>query len=213
MRKLIVLILPVLALFSATSTLGQNPIAPGIWSNAEDEYFAEEEGRAKPEWTGLEIASNGKWRRIDPYGAAQSEWATSPIPNLSQGEGEGWQLNGSELRRAIPFSCWVAVRKYTSKPDGTDDWTFERNLKSFDQGGRVFVSGNGVAPDVTIRLRNVTWAKGSPNKPVRVLYVHTDDQVRADSYSWGAPTSEIVGINLRWVQASCSETPTNIEGV
>ncbi|MFN3865002.1 MAG: hypothetical protein ACK4RT_12055, partial [Erythrobacter sp.] len=68
------------------------------------------------------------------------------------------------------------------------------------------IPGHGEAPDLSIRLRNVTWAKGSRNKPSLVLYVHKDDPERAESYSWASPDASLVGINLRWVQASCSRT-------
>ena len=78
-------------------------------------------------------------------------------------------------------------------------------------GGLIALALARHRPDVTIRLRNVTWAKGSPNKPSLVLYVHKDDPVRAESYSWADPQSSMIGINLRWVQASCSLTESNPE--
>ncbi len=212
MRKSLILLVVGLVPFSATA-LAADTLSPGIWTNTEDVYFAEEEGREKGEWAGIEVGEEGQWRWIDPYGASKSEWSSDPIPNLSTREAGGWQIGDTEVRRARPLSCWVAVRKHEPKPDGSEDWTFERGLSIFDQGGRILLEGGEIAPDVTIRVRNVTWAKGSNQKPVRVIYVHTNDMVRADSYSWSSPTSEIVGINLRWVQASCSETPTQIEGI
>ena len=184
---------------------------PGIWTNTEDAYFAEEEGRETPDWIGLEIGEDGHWRRIDAFRKPQSDWQDRPIPELAAREGGGWNWRGSELRRAREFFCWVSVRKFAGKPDGSEDWTFQRNIPNFDQGGRILVEGNGEAPDVTIRLRNVTWARGSRNKPSLVLYVHKDDPVRAESYSWAAPESSMVGINLRWVQASCSRTESQAE--
>ncbi|MFM7404392.1 MAG: hypothetical protein ACKO1N_09980 [Erythrobacter sp.] len=68
------------------------------------------------------------------------------------------------------------------------------------------ILGKGEAPDVSIRLRNVTWARGSRNKPSLVLYVHKDDPERAESYSWASPDASLVGINLRWMQGSCTKT-------
>ncbi len=192
----------------AVPAAAQDSLAPGIWTNNEDIYFAEEEGREKPPWAGFEVKDDGQWRRVDGFGEAISDWSSGAIPGLSPRKGGGLQIGTSELRRSRPMSCWVSVRKYASKPDGSDDWTFASKLKIFDQGGRVSVPGDGMAPDVTLRVRNVTWAKGSRNKPSLVLYIHKDDPERAESYSWASPDASLVGVNLRWVQASCSRTDT-----
>lgn len=201
-------ILPIALLCSACTAVAEDRLAPGIWTNTEDEYFAEEEGRAKPAWVGFEIRQDGQWRAIDAFGVPQGDWQAGAIPNLAPRGTNGWQVGSSELRQARPFSCWFAVRKYAAKEDGSANWTFQRELAIFDQGGRVFIDGGEEAPDVTIRLRNVTWAEGSTNNPVLVLYVHRDDPVRAESYSWAAPDSAIVGINLRWVQGGCNALST-----
>ncbi|XUU61180.1 hypothetical protein ACRAQ6_02605 [Erythrobacter sp. HA6-11] len=197
-----------IALALAVPAKAEDRLEPGIWTNTEDVYFAEEEGREKAEWLGLEISEDGRWRRIDAFGkpvdGIDGQWSAGAIPALTEHEGGGWQIGASELRRSNPFACWVSVRKYAAKEDGSPDWTFARNLLIFDQGGRVLVDGNGDAPDVTFRMRNVTWAKGSRNRPSLVLYVHKDDPVRAESYGWASPNADMVGINLRWVQGSCS---------
>jgi hypothetical protein len=183
------------------------PLAAGIWTNTEDAYFAEEEGRARPASVMIEVGADGRWRNIDAFGVPQSEWQKGTIPGLAPREGgSGWQVDGSEIRRARPFTCWVSVRKFAAKPDGTPDWTFAGGLASFDQGGRVAIPGKGEAPDIAIRLRNVTWARGSGNKPSLVLYVHKDDPERAESYGWASPDASLVGINLRWMQGSCTRT-------
>ncbi len=192
------------ALVMASPAAAQDELPPGIWTNTEDVYFASEEGREAHAEVALEVAEDGRWRTIDAFGEPQSEWSEQPILNVSRrDEGSGWQVFDSELRRAQKFSCWISVRKFAGKPDGSSDWTFTRGLETFDQGGRIFVSGNGEAPDVTFRLRNVTWAKGSRNRPSLVLYVHKDDPDRAESYSWASPDASLIGINLRWVQGSC----------
>ncbi|ANU06356.1 hypothetical protein [Paraurantiacibacter namhicola] len=192
----------------AVPAAAQDSLPPGIWTNTEDQYFAEEEGREKPEWFALEVAQDGRWRSVDafgePSGDAGGEWQEGPVPAVTARDGGGWQWRGSELRRARPFSCWISVRKFAGKPDGSADWTFAANLPVYDQGGRIFMDGAGIAPDVTLRMRNVTWARGSRNKPSLVIYMHRDDPDRAESYSWTSPDATLVGINLRWVQASCS---------
>ncbi|MEL6876470.1 MAG: DUF4440 domain-containing protein [Pseudomonadota bacterium] len=193
------------AAITPLSLSAQDALPAGIWTNTEDEYFAEEEGRETPEWIAIRVGEDGKWERIDPFGEPLGERSDAPIPELARREDGGWQIGGSELRRAREFTCWISVRKFAGKPDGSADWTFQNNLSAFDQGGRIFVDGNGEAPDVTFRMRNVTWAKGSRNAPSLVLYVHKDDPVRAESYSWAGPGSKRVGINLRWVQGSCAQ--------
>ena len=65
--------------------------------------------------------------------------------------------------------------------------------------------GDSGAQAVMIRVRNVTWDTGSTNAPVVALYVHKPDKwEKAESYSWSAPDSARVGINLRWVQTGCT---------
>lgn len=193
-----------LVLASAAPIGAQTALAPGIWTNTEDAYFAEEEGRRTPDWIGLEVDADGRWRRIDAFGAPQEAWHSDEIAGLAQRSEGGWQIGGSELRRANRFTCWISARKFAGKPDGSPDWNYARQLPVFDQGGRVTLAGEGDAPDVTFRLRNVTWAKGSSNRPSLVLYVHKNDPVRAESYSWASPDAAMIGINLRWVQGSCS---------
>lgn len=204
-HRLLLAALPALAL--AAPTQAETRLEPGIWTNTEDVYFAEEEGREKAEWQAFEIRADGAWRKIDAFGAALSEWSASDIPGVEPNEDvSGWQVEGSELRRAEAFACWISVRKFAANEDGSAAWSFQRGLPIFSQGGRVFVSGEGEAPDVTFRMRDVTWAKGSNNRPSLVLYVHKDDPDRAESYSWASPDADMVGINLRWVQGSCSRT-------
>ena len=201
-------LLPTLALATmalAAPAQAEDSLPPGIWTNTEDVYFANEEGRERHAWVGYEVAEDGRWRTIDAFGQPQAEFTDAAMTNVSRRQdGSGWQVFDSELRKARPFSCWVSVRKFAGKPDGSADWTFARGLAIFDQGGRIFVPGNDEAPDVTFRLRNVTWAKGSRNRPSLVLYVHKQDPDRAESYSWASPDAALIGINLRWVQGSCS---------
>lgn len=113
------------------------------------------------------------------------------------------------LRRARTVSCWGAALKDKRKPDGGEDWYGAFDLKLHDQGGRVAYGGGDTgAPPVVLRIRNVVWPSG-PNKPSLVLYVHTPDEPdHAVSYSWADPAAKRIGINLRWMQASCTiDTP------
>ena len=101
-------------------------------------------------------------------------------------------------------TCWAASLKAKPKADGSEDWHFVRGLKLHDQDGRVAVPSSAGSRPVVLRMRNVYWQEG-PNRPSLVLYVHTPDNLdRAVSYSWADPRATRVGINLRWMQASCT---------
>ena len=43
----------------------QDQLPPGIWTNTEDVYFAEEEGREAHAEVAFEVAEDGRWRAID----------------------------------------------------------------------------------------------------------------------------------------------------
>lgn len=113
-----------------------------------------------------------------------------------------------DLRRAHGFTCWASIRKAALKPDGSEDWSFERGIKLHDAGGRALVSSGEPQPQaMVLRMRNVVWSEG-PNRPSLVLYIHKPDEpARAISYAWADPDAKRVGINLRWVQASCTRDP------
>ena len=115
----------------------------------------------------------------------------------------------SDLRRARSVSCWVAVLRDKPKADGKEDWYFQRDVLLHDQGGRAAVGGGETgAQPIVIRVRNVTWDKGSTNRPVVALYAHKPDKpAHAEAYSWAAPDSARVGINLRWMQSGCNIGP------
>lgn len=200
-------IIPAL-LFALAVPLGAtpppNPLPePGIYTNEEAVYFAGEAGKPKPAWAAVKISPDARWQWIDGYGKPLSEWQSGQIPGMARGE-TGWLLNGTEMRRAATFTCWMSIKKHAAKPDGSPDYTFAGKLPLFDQGGRV-LSGGGDAPEAIFRLRSVYWPAPSNNKPSLVLYVHTPDKPdSAVSYVWADPDAKLIGINLRWVQGSCT---------
>ena len=103
--------------------------------------------------------------------------------------------------KARRFECWMTGRQR----DG--DWTFKRGLEIYDQGGMVWLTTDESEPQqVGIKMRNVTWPYGS-NRPSLVLYAYRPGEDRAVSYAWADPSAERIGINLRWIQASCTLTP------
>ncbi len=104
-------------------------------------------------------------------------------------------------RKARRFECWITARQR----DG--DWTFRRGLEVYDQGGMVWLSTDEDEPqEVGIKLRNVRWPF-DPNRPSVVLYAYRPGEDRAVSYTWADPAVERMGINLRWMQASCTHAP------
>ena len=107
-------------------------------------------------------------------------------------------------RKARQFECWMTA----TQRDG--DSTFRRGLTVHDQGGMIWLETEEDAPQqVGIKLRNVRWPYGR-NRPSLVLYAHKPDQDKAVSYAWADPSAQRIGINLRWMQASCTLTPHSV---
>jgi hypothetical protein len=187
-------------------------LMPAVYSNEEQSYFAKEQGKSAIPLMMIRVDENGQMTSVDAFGQP----GKIPIENMPFHYDEngiyatladGTKL---ELRRARPATCWTAIPKKKPKPDGSPDWFFVRDVKLHDQGGRALVGGGDTGADpLVIRMRNVIWppsADGKPatNKPSIVLYVHKPDQPdRAESYVWADPGAARIGINLRWMQASC----------
>ena len=198
-----------LALLSG-APLSAAPMPAGVWSNAEDQYFRGEAGEAIP-YLGLRVADGPeglRWQRVDAFGVADGAWVAGAPPATMAG-GEAVMALGpgsTRLRQARAFRCWVSVKRERPKPDGGADWSFHRDLMLHDQGGRLLVAEEpGNAPGLVLRMRNVVWPAPSPNRPSLVLYVHAAHAPdTALSYSWADPGARMLGINLRWMQASCT---------
>lgn len=113
----------------------------------------------------------------------------------------------THLRRARMFTCWAAVLPGVAHGDsgeGLSDWEFRRGLSLHDQGGEVTIETNEPEPRrVRLKLRDVDWPYGD-RRPSLTLYVHEADNPRAASYSWTEGGADRIGINLRWMQASCT---------
>jgi hypothetical protein len=203
-RTAVILALPILLAASAPDAF-----LPGVYSNEEQVYFEKEAGRAAPPWLSLRIDDKGKITAIDAFGQLVAS------PGKLDMSRDGFDLNVkfgdgriTRLRRARPVSCWSAIKKQTKTPEGKDDWLFVKQVKLHDQGGRALI-GDGLADvkPVVLRMRYVTWAgsKNASNRPSLVLYVHTsDDPDHAVSYVWADPGAARIGVNLRWMQASCT---------
>lgn len=189
------------------------PRVPGIYSNEEQVYFGKEEKGYVPPLVFLQVDDQLRITIVDAFGKASTEHGPGVAIIAASAEGLNARLADNsflDLRRARPATCWTAIPKKQPKPDGTPDWHFVRDVKLHDQGGRALVGGGDSGADpLVIRMRNVVWppsADGKPatNKPSIVLYIHKPDQPdRAESYVWADPGAARIGINLRWMQASC----------
>ena len=56
---------------------------------------------------------------------------------------------------------------------------------------------------VGIKMRNVRWPYGN-NRQSTVLYAYRPNEDHAVSCAWADPSAQRIGINLRWMQASCT---------
>jgi len=118
----------------------------------------------------------------------------------------------ARLRRARPFECWTAILRGASHGDSGEDmndWDFRRGVKLHDQGGEAeLITDEDEPRRVRLKLRNVDWPYGT-NRPSLTLYIMEGDSDRAVSYAWNEGGAERIGLNLRWLQASCTYTPTD----
>jgi len=122
----------------------------------------------------------------------------------------GDALIEARLRRARPFECWTAILRGAEHGDsgqGMNDWDFRRGVKLHDQGGVAELMTDEETPRrIRLKLRDVDWPYGT-NRPSLTMYVHEGDSERAVSYTWTEAGADRIGINLRWIQASCTYTP------
>ena len=112
-----------------------------------------------------------------------------------------------QFRKARPFTCWVAVMRGAEHGDsgeGMSDWDFRRGVAIHDQGGVAMITTDEEpSRSVRLRLRDVDWPYGN-RRPSLTLYVLGDESDRAVSYSWTEGSADRIGLNLRWLQASCT---------
>jgi hypothetical protein len=117
-----------------------------------------------------------------------------------------------KLDKARPFLCWGGVLRGARHGDsgaGAPDsqWSGFRNLWIHDRGGTATFTTDETPPrQLTLTLRRVAWPFGS-SRPSLTLYVSEKPGERAISYAWAEEDAERVGVNLRWMQASCTHTP------
>ena len=224
------------AVFEAERTVEGEPAALLIHSFAIDpERLAIRQTIARPggSLTPLPLNCDILWRRDGAQfrGVAEGEGCPDVFPRpLADGQlqasmtlsadefwvtsARGDEISEARLRRARPFECWTAILRGASHGDsgeGMRDWDFRRGVKIHDQGGEVELITDEEEPrTIRLRLRNVDWPYGT-NRPSLTLYVLEGDSDRAVSYAWNEGNAERIGINLRWIQASCTHTPVSAD--
>ena len=123
----------------------------------------------------------------------------------------GDEVTEARLRRARSFTCWAAIMRGAAHGDdtrGMRDWDFRQGVAIHDQGGEaVLVSDEETPRSIRLLLRDVDWTYGD-RRPSLTLYVHEGDDDRAVSYAWTGGGEDRIGINLRWLQASCTADGT-----
>lgn len=205
-----------MGLAHAGALSAEPPPPAGTYSNEEQVYFAREGGETPPPLLFLKVGEDGTVTQVDafgaPMGAAPPQLTLTPSERgLKGGMPDTPML---DLRRARAASCWVAIRKDAPKADGSEDWAYAPSLAIHDQGGRArFGGGESGAPEVILRIRHVVWPKAAEGQvqrgPNLVLYIHRPDAPdRAEAYAWADDGANRIGINLRWMQASCTLNPT-----
>ena len=208
-----------LALAGSTA-MAREPRSPEplIFTNEEQVYFSKEAKQPAPPLVSVKVIKVGKAENytvtgIDPFGKemplpASVARSVGGMKKLTKAKTITFDVAGQplDLRRARPATCWAAIKKATPKPDGKEDWFGGQGIKLHDQGGRALVGDEAAgAPPLILRMRNVIWPAGSASRPSLVLYVHkADSPDRAESYVWADPGAARIGINLRWMQASCT---------
>jgi hypothetical protein len=142
--------------------------------------------------------------------SADAIWIDERIAPLTRRANDAPTSTQFRLRRARPFSCWVSVLRGANHGDAgagasAQDWYFTRDVRLHDQGGDAVITTDEQPPRrLFLRLRRVEWATGT-NRPSLTLYVHEGESQRATSYVWGDYDADRLGINLRWMQASCTQ--------
>jgi hypothetical protein len=113
----------------------------------------------------------------------------------------------NKLRKVGWFACWLSVRREGVVDGDSKAWSFDRDIAVHDGGELVWVKTDARAARVGLKIRRPVWPSG-PNQDSLVLYVHdeaADEPAKAAAYGWADPGAQRLGINLRWMQASCSQ--------
>ncbi len=103
-----------------------------------------------------------------------------------------------KLKRSRRFDCWAVL-----ETAGMKSPVVARGLSLHDQGGAATITADG-APKYTIELEQRVY-RGERELEVLKLSFTEEGAERSLAYTWTEPTSTIIGLNLRWLQAGCRQ--------
>jgi hypothetical protein len=107
-----------------------------------------------------------------------------------------------KLMRSHDFACWAVVA-----PEGATEFeggTVVRGVALHDQGGRHEIVTDEPEPrSFRLELEQRVYS-GERRVEVLKIAVYGEDKEKSLAYSWAAPNSTNVGMNLRWFQAGCT---------
>jgi hypothetical protein len=106
-----------------------------------------------------------------------------------------------KLQRSHDFACWAVV-----KDGGDGEWgTAARGLTLHDQGGHTFITTEENPPRrLKLELEQRVYS-GERRVEVLKIAVYEEGNDTSLAYSWAAPNSTNVGMNLRWFQSGCTK--------
>lgn len=115
-----------------------------------------------------------------------------------------------KLRRVKNFKCWAAFKTEKLKANGDAYWDFNSNINIHNQGDIAeFTTTDKIPKHYFIRLKETIFPAGK-RPDVFEMFIHENTQesktnyTQALSYTWTNTEATRLGINLRWMQASCS---------
>jgi len=99
--------------------------------------------------------------------------------------------------KARPFTCWIDLRQENGSYQNIS------GLKTHDQGKKVYFGEAEPGQKRSyLRLKQTIFPTGD-RPPVFEIFIHKDGAEKATGYSWTSPEARMIGINLRWMLASC----------
>jgi hypothetical protein len=115
-----------------------------------------------------------------------------------------------KLRRVTNFKCWAAFKTDKNKSNGDDHWDFFSNITIHNQGDIAeFTTTDSTPKHYFIRLKETIFPAGS-RPDVFEMFIHENSSkakehyTEALSYTWTNSGAKRLGLNLRWMQSSCS---------
>ncbi|XQW83569.1 CpcT/CpeT family chromophore lyase [Thalassotalea piscium] len=115
-----------------------------------------------------------------------------------------------KLKRVKNFTCWAAFKNDKQTENGEPEWDFFKDITIHDQGGIAEFTTTGKVPKhYILRLKQTVFPAG--NRPsVFEMFIHEKSEdlqlpeTEALAYTWTNIGATRLGINLRWMQSSCS---------